>query len=122
MKFTMQRDRVVASTTGHAVAFKKGVPTYVPPEMHSEVLEMGAEPETEIPETQKPAGAAPVDPGERRALIAKAMEDIVLANNRDDFTAAGSPHNKAVSLKVGFQVDARERDKVWESLKQAENS
>lgn len=122
MKFTMQRDRVVASTTGHAVAFKKGVPAYVPPEMHAEVLEMGAEPDTEIPETQKPAGAAPADPAERRALIANAMEDIVLANNREDFTAAGSPHNKAVSLKVGFPVDARERDKVWESLKQAENA
>lgn len=114
MEFILNRDRVVASTCGRSVEFKKGVPTYVPPAMHNDVIAIGAVPTEELneDEVKKPE----MTPEERKAKILEAMKTIVAENKREDFTASGIPHNKALSARVGFSVDARERDAVWGEL------
>lgn len=119
MKFTMQRDRVVASTSGHAVAFKKGVPVYVPAEMHTEVMNLGAEPDEALPEPTAPVSKEPTDPAVRQKAIFGAFETIALRNRREDFTAGGTPHLKVLFTELGWPVDARERDQAWEAFKQA---
>lgn len=119
MKFTMQRDRVIATTMGHAIEFKKGVPTHVPPECWAIVQQHGAIPEEDIPDPEVKA-LAPSDPIERKNAIKKAMTTIVARNQREDFTAAGLPHTKVVSMEVKFPIDSKERDLVWDELRSAD--
>ena len=118
MKFIMPRDRTVASLTGRAIAFKKGVPVHVPPAMHAEVLNLGAQPETELPEDTKPRSREPADPAERTKALMAAFEVIVLRNRREDFTAGGVPHAKALLAELGWPVEARARDLAWEQFQQ----
>lgn len=114
MKYTMHRNYVVTSTFGHAIRFEKGVPLEVPPLLVPEVVAAGGIPESEIEEEQaKP----PVPSGEERnELITEAMKEIVLRAKREDFTAGGSPHVKAIGAMLGFDVDVRERDDLWHRL------
>lgn len=112
MKFIMPRDRTVATTKGHCIGFKKGVPTFVPYGCYDEVQAAGAVPEDELPDdtakaVQDPQGA------ERDSLIAMALEEVILKNNPKDFTAAGMPHVKVLETKLGFNIDAYERDAAW---------
>lgn len=118
MNFILNRDRVVASLCGRSVEFKKGVPTYVPPAMHKDVIAIGAVPEDELPDDEKKAPEMTAE--ERKAKITEAMKTMLAENKREDFTATGIPHNKALSTRVGFAVDARERDAVWGELNKAE--
>lgn len=119
MNFVLHRDKVVATLTGHAIEFKKGVSTHVPPECYKEVIAVGAVPESEIPEDE---GKKPEYTEEERAeLIKAAIEDIVLKNDRNEFTAAGAPHIKAISARAGFTVNNRERDAVWTKMQQGDD-
>lgn len=114
MKFTLHRDRVIASTCGLSVSFRKGEPTYVPPGMYQEVINAGGVPESEIPEAERPVQSSePGDPSEREMMILMAMEQIVKANKREQFTAGGAPHGKALQQILGWSVPNQERDKLW---------
>lgn len=112
MMFTTPRDRVVATTKGHVINFKKGVPTFVPYVAYDEVMAAGAVPVEELPED---AAKAVKDPqgSERDGLIVMALEEVVLKNSPKDFTAAGVPHVKVLEGKLGFSIDANERDAAW---------
>lgn len=121
MNFTMQRDRVVTTAKGHSVEFKKGVATHVPPEVYEEVMAQGAVPSEDIPEAQLPKVMTPESTAERKKKIMDAMLDIVTANAVGDFTAGGTPHAKVLSTKVGFLVDAGERDVLWAELNKTGN-
>ena len=120
MNFTMNRDRVVETTKGHVIGFKKGVPTYVPYACYDEVQAAGAVPEEEIPEDPAKVVADPQG-AERDGLIAMAIEEVVLKNNSKDFTAAGVPHVKVLEAKIGFQIDAAERDAAWTKFTSAKD-
>jgi hypothetical protein len=120
MKFTMRRGRVLTSTSGHSIRFEKDVPTHVPPSMYDEVLAAGGVPESEIPEEPKAPSAEPTDPAERKLLIVTAMEQLALRNGRDDFTAAGAPHLKALKTILGFGITNQERDLLWAEFQRKE--
>ena len=47
MKFTLNRNYVLASTMGHTIAFEKGKATHVPPHLYKEARAIGALPEDE---------------------------------------------------------------------------
>lgn len=120
MKFTLHKNLTVVGMCGLAVRFEKGVPTYVPKELYNDVLAKGAVSETEL-EDDTPEGKKPVvDPEERKVIIFKAFEEIVVGGRREDFTGNGSPHNRVVSEKAGFAVDAKERDKLWTEFRQSQ--
>lgn len=113
MHFILNRDLNLASTSGHAVAFKKDTPTFVPPPMWAEVKALGAEPTEDIPEDMlPPVSKAPTDQAERDAAIVEAIHALTLKNQREDFTAGGTPHLKPLSDFVGWTVSAKERDRV----------
>ena len=120
MKFVMNRDRVVETTKGHVIAFVKGVPTFVPYACYDEVQAAGAVPEEELPEDPAKEIADPQGQ-DRDALIAMAIEEVVLKNNPKDFTAAGVPHVKVLEAKMGFQIDANERDAAWTKFNTAKD-
>lgn len=116
MNFIFYRDRVVASTSGHVIGFKKGEPTHVPPEAVKDVIAAGGVPEDESfdPEPPKVDGPAePTDPDERKLALFEAFSTLVKRGRREDFTAGGSPHQKALAAELGWQVPAKERDAAW---------
>ena len=117
MKFTLNRDKVVASEKGHAVSFAKGEPTHVPPEMYDEVMAVGAVPEDELAEPVKTGKEVPTDEREREEVIMPVLASILLRNDRDDFTASGVPKVEVISAGAGFRVSDRERSALWEKLK-----
>ncbi len=113
----LNRDYVLTSLFGHSINFKKGVPTYVPNVVYHEAISIGAQHEDgSAPEVlkQESSNKAPTDPLERSRLIMMAIEDLVARNDRRDFTAAGSPSVKAVEREVGFDVDSREVQGMWQ--------
>jgi hypothetical protein len=110
-KLVLNRSLVLRTTTGHAIQFIKGRPTYVPRAAYSDALAIGAAPvDGEEVDLSKPeaANAAPADAAERNKLIMDAIELLIARNEREDFTAAGVPNIRAVGKEVGFNVSARE--------------
>lgn len=117
MYFTLNRNLVLASTTGHAVEFKKDVPTFVPPPMYKEVKSLGAEATEDMPEDVGAAvSKAPEDQDERDAAIRDAIEALTLKNQREDFGASGKLNLKPLSDFVGWTVNAKERDRVMATM------
>ena len=116
-KLTLNRDYVLATTKGHTIAFKKGVPTFVPAPVIHEVVAIGGE---RIDAAQGEGFEEPPvkkdDPTgqERKDLIFACFEDMVVRNVRDEFTAQSAPHVKALKHYLGFTVDNKERDLLWD--------
>jgi hypothetical protein len=119
MKFVFNRARTVSSKYGHTIFFEKGTPTHVPPEMYQEVLAVGGTPEEDIDlDPPKPEGVEePTDPVARRAALFTAFEALSLRGKREDFTAGGQPHPKALAKELGWQVSNKERDLMWVEFK-----
>jgi hypothetical protein len=118
MNFTLNRDKTVRSLSGRSVEFKKGVSTHVPPGMWPEVLALGAQPEEELPEPKTFESREPSDPVARRATIMEAFEQMVNGAKRDSFMGTGVPHIKALTAQLGFVLDSKERDKLWQEFKE----
>ena len=119
MKFTLHRNAVIATKTGRAIEFVKGVATHVPPQCWPDVQAAGAIPEDELPEPEQILPATPQ--GEDRAQkIIDAINAMVIRNEREDFTASGAPHCAVLSRVVGFNVDVRERDDIWQKMRNEE--
>ena len=119
MKFILNRNRTIASTLGHTIEFKKGEPTYVPKELWAEVQTIGAVPESEIIEEARTATSEPSDPIVREAAIMLAFNQLVLGAKRESFSGTGVPHAKALVSQMGFAIDNKERDALWQKFKLA---
>lgn len=111
MKFTMSRDRVIASVYGHAIEFKKGVPTLVPDLMIKEVLAAGGEPDEPVDEPEADT------PEVRADKILAAVKRIVERATEGELSTDGVPHPSVVSKECGFGIDAKERDAAMLRLK-----
>lgn len=118
MNFVLQRNRTVATLRGHVIEFKKGEPTYVPPDCYDEVIAIGAVPEEELVEAEQPAGSEPTDLAARRSALFDAFDAIVLRNNSSDFTAGGVPGAKAVAAILGWTPDNKERTDAWNKYRE----
>lgn len=113
MKYIAPRKMTVASTCGRSVEFQKGVPTYAPPQMHADLIAVGVVPEEDIDEPEVKGPVEPTVPHEREAAVFKAFEAVILRNEREDFTANGSPHGKVLAKELGWKLDNKERDPLW---------
>lgn len=118
MKFILHRNRTICTLRGHSVEFKKGEPTYVPPDCYAEVIAIGAVPEEELVEAEKPADSEPTDPVARRTALFDAFGAIVLRNSPGDFTAGGVPGAKAVAAILGWTPDNKERTDAWNKFRE----
>ena len=130
MKFVSNRDTVVRScATGHAIEFKKGVPTDVPYAMRSEVVEKGILPVQDdgkaieagtVQVVAEPKKVVLPPEGEVRIeKIVEAFKAIVERNNPADFTGGGTPSASAVSTALQFRVDTKEVRGLWEKHRNA---
>ena len=122
MKFVLNRNKTVASITGHSVQFVKGEPIHVPPAMYAEVSAIGAVPEEEIdlePKKDPNEKEEPTDPQARRDEVYAAFERIALRGKREDFTAGGAPHGTALMAVLGWKLPNKERDQLWADFRQA---
>ena len=113
MEFMMLRDRTVVSVFGHAIEFKKGVLTHVPPALYAEVLAAGGVPKDELPEEDASKIVEPAEPHVRSEKIQAAIQVIVDRARREDFTATGAPHPKILSAELGWPIASKERDAEW---------
>lgn len=68
-------------------------------------------------ELKGPEGSAESDPHARAEMILKAVLDAVAADDgpgfENSFTAAGIPNVRWIETRVGFGIDASERDQAW---------
>lgn len=125
-KFTLHRDYTVRSTNG-VISFKKDEPTAVPPELHREVIAIGAQlvegSEVELIDAEKPAKYEP-NILEREEELFAAFEIISERNDSNDFTGAGTPTVKAIERIVEFDVERKEITDTWAAwrIKKAEGS
>lgn len=124
MQFVSNREVVVRSLSGHSIKFLKGVPTDVPRAMISEVMEKGILPvdekgktldPEEVPVSEAPKVVlAPEDGYERHDKIYAVIKAIIERNSPKDFTGGGRPHAGSVTSALGWRVDQKEVNGVWE--------
>ena len=122
MKFTLNRNHILSSTSGHSIEFIKGELTHVPPGMYAEVMAIGALPEENLSEPTETASREPADPIARKTAIFAGFEQMVLAKKRDAFTGTGVPHAKALTAQIGFAIDNKERDTLWAEFNLAQKA
>ena len=125
-EYVLNRNYTLRSLQGRSIAFEKGQPVHVPPELVKEALEAGAEPVgvenfdratallgEEVDTTQPEF----MSPDELLASLKKAFVAIEARNGRNDFTAGGAPHLKAIEKVIGYSPTVRERDEAWRLYK-----
>lgn len=116
MEFVLNRNKTVTSLAGHSIRFIKDEPTHVPRDMYRDVQAIGAVPVAEIENDDDKKFAEEPTGDERSAVVQKAIREMLARGKRGDFSANNIPNIKQLSLLVGFQVDARERDTEWEAV------
>ena len=121
MNFTLNRTRTIVGTCGRSVTLVKGVATYVPPSLHQLVIAAGGLPDEDIQDPQVLKTHEPDDPIARKKIIMDAFRQMVLADIREEFTAAGAPHAKSLIKYVGFSIDRKERDELWVEFQQGKD-
>lgn len=124
-EFVLNRNHTVVSLTGFNIRFDKGIPTTVPPSCFAEVMAIGAERidaaqdagfAEDVAAKEEPQGL------EREAQVFECFESLIKTNKREDFTASGAPHIKAIKAVVGYTVDNKERDLLWAKYKVVEGA
>lgn len=120
MMMVLGRKHVLATTKGHMIRFEKGLPVFVPEICVPDAVAIGASPaEGETAPDLIPNDAVvnvgPVDPTERAKELQAAIEKLVRANSRKDFTAAGLPSVEAMARVLGYDVPASERNTAWQA-------
>lgn len=107
----LNRNYTLSTTKGHSVVFVKDEPTFVPNAIYQEAIAIGAQPadgtDPDVLEDEVKDNT-PADPADRAPLILAAIETLTARNDREDFTAAGTPTAAAMSKEVGFKVQAKE--------------
>lgn len=120
MKFTLNRNFVLASVLGRSVEFVKGQAVHVPPELYAEVQAIGALPEDDLPEQEDgPKTKEPQDAATRKEEAFIAFDALALRADRADFTAGGAPTLPALESLLGWSLPAKERDALWAEFKVA---
>lgn len=118
VKMVLNRNFVLRSTMGHAIAFVKDEPVGVPLALYAEAVAIGAERADGASanvlkdDEQKP----PLSPAERAELLKQAVEDLAQTNARDDFTATGTPTVAAVNRVTGEKFDSKEIAEAWKAF------
>jgi len=120
--FVLQRNYTHGSLRGHMITFRKGEPTYVPPECHREVIQIGAIPvdasgEVDLLEPETPVPVEPTAEERTEQLIA-AFELLEERNRRKDFTGQGIPSITALAAIVDFDVTRREVEDLWRQYRE----
>lgn len=121
----LKKDRTITSLLGHSIFFPgrtdKGMTfVHVPPMLVPECISAGLAPEDEIEEKDEPTKPRkPDDPSELRKQMFEAFDMLVGAGDRESFTAAGTPKNKAVDSMLGWDCDNATLKDQWAAYRLA---
>jgi hypothetical protein len=90
-KFTLHRNYVMRTKYGHAINFRKGVATHVPPTCVAEAVSIGAQPADATVDVlgEEADDQIVLEPHERESKIYAAIEDLVARNERGRFYGLG---------------------------------
>lgn len=119
--FTLHRNYVLRTTKGHAISFKKGEPTNIPPVCVEAAVAIGARPvEGEADNVKEAPAAIIMSPAERKEQVFEAFRTMKARNERLDFTGTGIPNAKRLPQLLGFDITSKERDTYWQEFRTAE--
>ena len=131
MKMVLNRDLVLRTRKGYGFTFKKGEPIFVPERCHDDVLAIGGE---FVEEKDKQAAVAKlaekdekkktaVPEGKAREKVLRDAIELMLARDeREDFGGNGAPVLARLSSIVGFNVNAKERNDLWNKIRAEMNN
>ncbi len=119
-EFVTERNITVRTVNGVTVRFKKGEPTYVPPQAHEDVISVGAHPvdgPVDLPD-KADVFVLPLAPAgsERDTQIKEVMRAMVARKDREDFTGAGKPDARKITGVLKYRVESSERDRLWDEV------
>jgi hypothetical protein len=100
MLMYMPRDYLLRSINGYAIEFEANKPVIVPHRAVDEAIAIGA---------------VMANPEQQKTLVTGMAE----ANDTESFTPGGKPKLEAVKDIVGFDVDRKEVNAVWDKVMQA---
>lgn len=122
IEVVMQQNRRLATTKGHVIRFKKGVPRTIPREALEEAMRFGAVPTSDKDVPQEEEQSEPQQPTtveERRELIKEGIRVLEERQGREDFNASGSPNVRKLEEETGLRdIQAAERDAAYDEMKQ----
>ena len=119
----MPRDYTLRSLSGYSVEFKANEPVIVPHRAVDEAIAIGAV--MANPEQQKVLVTEPkqiVEPPmgfEREQILFTSLSKLAEVNSTEAFTPGGKPKLEVVKDAVGFDVDRKEVNAVWDKVMQA---
>lgn len=120
----MNRDFILNTKNGVKVFFTKDEPAWVVPRAVEEARRFGAEfvnedDKAKIEETENvkknEVKRAPVG-DELDDKLRSVLEEFIMRNSRDDFTASGTPKMDLVKAQLGFDVSKAAVSKVWTAM------
>lgn len=120
---TLNRKFTLSSLAGRVINFEKNKPIWVPPEVVKEALMIGAQgtdEQLDILDEEK-QNKPELDASERESKINDVFQKLIGRDERGDFTASGVPNTKIMAALLGFEVDAKERDRLWTDFKKAKD-
>lgn len=123
----MNRDFILRGTMIPTIFFKAKVETWVATHAVSAAVKYGAEFVDEETETShkeemesnvaKQPKPAPVG-DELEAKVMSVFEELVAVNDRETFTASGTPKMDVLKSKLGFDIAKKDADFYWKKMSQ----
>jgi len=121
--YVLHRDHTLQTLAGRSIAFRKGAPTWGPPECEKDAIHIGAVPVEGEVKFLEDEQDVPVELSmqERTAKLNDSFAAMEARNGveefRNDFTAQGVPNLKVLSALTGFEVLGKERDEAWKQYR-----
>jgi len=116
--FTLHRNYVLRTTKGHAISFKEGEPTNIPPVCVEDAVAIGARPvEGEADNINETPEPIIMSTAERKEKVFEAFRTMKARNERLDFTGTGIPNAKRLPQLLGFDITSKERDVYWQEFR-----
>lgn len=123
MEMYTPRDYILRSVYGYTVEFKANEPVIVPSRVIDEAIAIGAvftnAVEQRLNVTEPPKVEEVPQGFERKQKLYDALAVIAERNSPEEFTPGSKPKLEAVKTAVGFDVDRKEVNDVWNSVMQA---
>lgn len=121
--FTLHRNFTLRTTKSHVIRFQKDEKVWVPPVCVPDAVAVGAQPvddDTVDVIGEEPKVMPALTPAQRKEKMFDAFKLMIARNERNDFTASGSPNAKKLVPLVGFDMSTKERDEAWIEFRQLE--
>jgi len=123
MEMYTPRDYTLRSLFGYTVDFKANEPVIVPHRAVEEAIAIGAvftnPQEQRLNVTEPPKVVEPPMGFERKQKLFDTLTAMAERNSPEDFTPGSKPKLESVKAAVGFDVDRKEVNDIWNEVMKA---